>query len=100
MPSVLVSGQIYRLQFLTLLLLVTTTGFSQSPAKTPASKTPAKIASGGNAEAHAVDAPNVLRQMNRALEELAAKFLLPWCRYKPADTGRCMTATAIGGRRR
>ena len=78
MSSVLVSGQIYRLRFLTpLLLLATTISFAQQPAsKTHTGKAPAKPA--GTLDSRAADPRSpgnldVLRQMNSALEELAAK---------------------------
>jgi serine protease Do len=80
MSSVLVSGQIYRPRFLTLLLLLSTTiSFAQQPAgKAQTGKTSAKPASTGTVDSRVADPRSpgnmdVLRQMNTALEELAAK---------------------------
>jgi len=105
MSSVLVSGQIYRLRFLTpLLLLATTIGFAQLPAgKAQTGKAPAKPASAKTADAHPPDTPNILRQMNSALEELAAKVSpavvqIQTSGYGPlhdSDGGRGQTALIV-----
>src|SRR6266849_7856086 len=79
MSSACVSGRTCGVKALILLLsLATTPIFAQQSLAQPAAGQPqANKTSGkpklGTPELHAPDSPDILRQMNRALEELAAK---------------------------
>ena len=73
MFSASVSGRSGRTHALILLLSFATTGLGQQPAGKPQiDKAPDK-AKPALADSHSLDSPDILRQMNSALEDLAAK---------------------------
>lgn len=77
MSSTFVSGPIFRLRVLTFVLtFATTIGFAQQTAGKPQTGKSSDKRTSGPADApatHSLDNPDILRQMNGALEDLAAK---------------------------